>query len=88
MGGPVHDAGCDEMEDGKAGWAVCSDGLDVVLRLHLQLCRSAAALRSGAHPTGATVQALLKQDLLHLCLCWLLVEWVGNAQLDFALEAF
>ena len=21
-GGPVHDVGCDEVEDGKAGWAV------------------------------------------------------------------
>ena len=77
-----------EVEDGNVGWAVCSDGLDVAVQLHLQLCRSAATLRPGAHPTGATVQALLKQALLHLCLCWLLVEWVGKAQLDFALEAF
>ena len=50
MGGPVHDAGCDEVEDGKAGWAVCSDGLDAAVHLHLQLCRSAAPLRPGAHP--------------------------------------
>ena len=55
---------------GKVGWAVCSDGFDVAVQLHLQLCRSAAALNPGAHPTGATVQALLKQALPLLGVPW------------------
>ena len=41
VGRPVHYAGCDEVEDGNEGWAVCIDGLDAAVharvQLHLQL---------------------------------------------------
>ena len=53
-------------------------GLDVAVQLHLQLCRSAATLRPGAHPTGATVQALLKQALSTCAFAWRAME--GQSQ--------
>ena len=90
------------MEDGKVGWAVCSDGLDVAVQLHLQLCRSAATLIPGAHPYAADPpsssrpfstcafawRAKVKLAFTTPSIVWLLVDNGGLVKPNLTLEAF